>query len=328
MAKDRGGVLELDVVVNNQHILTALVNHISLVAQGIRFAITWHTLIMSCIACFFTFICSKGMLEIQFNTSMSIVAVGTIFPLVFSVQASFQRREKALSCLAKLKGAMYTMYLMFKTWEKHPSGSWCWESDGVGAMTQEIENLFQKLLDDIEWYLRSSKHSEEAGNVVYDGFATLADKMKEFHIHAGYKYNGESGMGRMSVYFRDMISHFESVRTIRDVETPIGLRLFCFALIHTIPILLAPYWNHFCVKQHNWEIIENKYGCDAGYFICIIYVLIVITLYRVQSELEDPFDGRGADDIKWEFIRSQLDQMSNYGKTGRKRRTMIVDWEV
>ena len=34
---------------------------------------------------------------------MSIVAVGTVFPLVFSVQASFTRREKALQGLAQLK---------------------------------------------------------------------------------------------------------------------------------------------------------------------------------------------------------------------------------
>jgi hypothetical protein len=34
----------------------------------------------------------------------------------------------------------------------------------------------------------------------------------------------------------------------------VGLRLFCFALIHVAPVLLAPYWVHFCDKQRHSEL--------------------------------------------------------------------------
>ena len=95
-------------------------------------------------------------------------------------------------------------------------------------------------------------------------------------------------------------------------------------------MLLAPYWNNFCEKQVSKEDIimniqidlKGDYGCSAGYFMGISYVMIVVTLYRVQYELEDPFDGVGHDDIKWERWRAQTDQLGNYGEGGPKRRAL------
>ena len=57
--------------------------------EGIQFAINPHTAFMLAVTVFCTFCCAKGVLDFSFDTSMSIVAVGTIFPLVFSVQVYF-----------------------------------------------------------------------------------------------------------------------------------------------------------------------------------------------------------------------------------------------
>ncbi len=57
--------------------------------EGIQFAINPHTVFMLFITILCTFLCAKGVLDFSFDTSMSIVAVGTIFPLVFSVQVGF-----------------------------------------------------------------------------------------------------------------------------------------------------------------------------------------------------------------------------------------------
>lgn len=264
------------------------------------------------LSCLATFLCTKGMLDFSFDTSMSIVAVGTIFPLVFSVQASFQRRERALAALSSLKGAIFAVYLMFKTWEKEGTGKWA----------LEVEQIFHKLLDDMEYYLRHPNRPEECGNLVYDGFATLARKMNEFGPEAGFTKGGEAGMGRMAAYLQEIMRSFEGVRAIRDTETPVGLRLFCFALIHIAPVLLAPYWVHFCSKQKRSALAP--YGCEASYFVAVTFVLIVMTLHRVQVELEDPFDGDGDDDIKWEVWRAQLDQLGNYGEDGPARRREML----
>jgi hypothetical protein len=66
--------------------------------------------------------------------------------------------------------------------------------------------------------------------------------------------------------------------------------------------------------------LPANYGCESGYFVGCFYVLINLTLYRVQTELEDPFDGNGRDDIKWDRWRAQLDQMDAYGPEGPLRR--------
>jgi len=289
----------------------SFVDHLQTFFEGVKFALTGHTIFMAAITAIATFFCAKGVLDFSFDFSMSIVAVGTVFPLVFSVQASFSRREKALQGLAQLKATMFSMYLMFQTWDK----------DGQGVFASQVEPLMNKLLDDMTLYLQSSKHSKEAGHVVYDGFSVLAAKISEFTPQANYSKPGEGGLSRMNLYLRDIMLHFETVRAVRDSETPIGLRLFCFALIHMSPVLLAPYWNHFCQKQTASEL-PSQYGCESGYFVGVIYVLIVITLYRVQTELENPFDGDGADDINFEMWRAQLEDMSCYGKDGPMKRAV------
>lgn len=312
--------------------------HMSLVYRGLRYGLTWHAALMVSVTCFCTFLCSKGMFDIKFNTSMQILAAGTVFPLVFSVQAGFSRRDAALSAMAKMKGAMFTVYLMFKTWEKGADGKWAWEEGARARWAAKVDKLYEKLLDDIECYLRGSRAApEESGNVVYDGLATLCNLMQEFAPHSGHtKHGGQLGMGRMSAYHRDIVASFEQVRAILDTQMPVGLRLFCFALIHVSPIVLAPYWNRFCNAKLTHDHYTSpasmapssnpQYGCAAGYFIATTYVLILVTLYRVQKQLENPFEGGDhLDDVDWELFRSHFDQLHTYGPNGPAKRAELAE---
>jgi hypothetical protein len=300
--------------------------HVSLVYRGVCFALTWHAFCMVLLTVLCTFLCSKGVLDISFNTSMIILAAGTVFPLVFSVQAGFQRRDDALDAMARLKGAMFTMYLMFRTWERDAEGRWGWERQAQCQWAAEVEKVYQKLLDDIELYLRGSRPApEESGNVVYDGLVALSDVMAKFAPHSGHsEQGGQLGMGRMSCYHREAVSSFERVRAVLDTQMPVGLRLFCYALIHVSPIVLAPYWNRFCgEKMSSVAFMESAYGCQAGYFIAITYVLILVTLSRVQMQLENPFDGDDLDDVNWELFRSHFDQLHTYGHDGPRKRAEL-----
>lgn len=303
--------------------------HILLVYYGLRFVLTWHAFWMVSLTCLCTFLCSKGMLDITFKTSMIILAAGTVFPLVFSVQAGFQRRDDALDAMARLKGAMFAMYLMFRTWEKDSAGRWGWESNAQHRWADEVDKVYQKLLDDIELYLRSGRPApEESGNVVYDGLVALSEVMAKFAPHSGHsKQGGQLGMGRMSCYHREAVSSFERVRAILDTQMPVGLRLFCYALIHVSPIVLAPYWNRFCGERMSHysglAFMESAYGCQAGYFIAVTYVLILVTLWRVQRQLENPFEGDDLDDINWELFRSHFDQLHTYGSGGCRKRARL-----
>ena len=43
------------------------------------------------------------MLDLAWKADMGIVAVGTVFPLVFAVQAAYSNRGQAVSALSKIK---------------------------------------------------------------------------------------------------------------------------------------------------------------------------------------------------------------------------------
>lgn len=63
--------------------------------------------------------------------------------------------------------------------------------------------------------------------------------------------------------------------------------MFCFFLIHVTPVALAPYWMHFCSKEHDGAAlrqdtftVEPQYGCASGYLVGVLFSTILTTMYR------------------------------------------------
>lgn len=56
-----------------------------------------------------TLFCSPALLNVAFDTSFSIFAFGTVFPLTFAMKANFDNRERALAALAKLKATVFAL---------------------------------------------------------------------------------------------------------------------------------------------------------------------------------------------------------------------------
>ena len=108
--------------------------------------------------------------------------------------------------------------------------------------------------------------------------------------------------GMIAATYHMLLVDLEGVRETRDNQTPKGLRKFAIFLIVTTPILLAPFWSNFCksatmhkkVLEDGTVVDPHHYGCIAGYFIAVVYVIITFSLLRVQEALEDPFDGMGS----------------------------------
>eukprot|EP00961_Rhodomonas_salina_P025309 341201-Rhodomonas_salina.6 len=94
--------------------------------EGLAFSVgfhrvrTWFMILATAIA---TFCCSEFMFNLQFNTSLSIVAVGTVFPVVFSINAAYQNREKALRHLDEIKSGLIYTYFIFGQWDAHHAGN-------------------------------------------------------------------------------------------------------------------------------------------------------------------------------------------------------------
>ena len=45
----------------------------------------------------------QNMYDLKFDTEATLLSMGTIFPIVFTISESYSRREKALKYLASIK---------------------------------------------------------------------------------------------------------------------------------------------------------------------------------------------------------------------------------
>jgi len=279
--------------------LTKLLDGISFSIGLTRFR-TWLMILLTVLS---TYACSEVMFNLRWETSLAVVAVGTVFPVVFSIQAAYQNREKSLKYLDDIKATFIYMYFTFGEWDRLHSGN----------VQPEAEATMSQLIVDIMAVLRGKQFggvARESVHKVYDGWHQLcADAHRNTKVPPPW-VNG------MSISIRVAMSAFESVKTLKDYETPRGLRKLCYFLIMTTPILLAPYWANFCIDNPD----EIEWGCLASYFVGVLYVIITSTLLHVQEALEDPFDGDGIDDIKWDLFGNQLDIMALHGPEGPKQR--------
>eukprot|EP00198_Chlamydomonas_reinhardtii_P006445 XP_001695781.1 predicted protein [Chlamydomonas reinhardtii] len=65
------------------------------------------------------YLCESQTLDLQFKIEFSILSVGTVFPLVFSIQQAFSRREEALRDLSMLKSQLMALYFANRDWDFH-----------------------------------------------------------------------------------------------------------------------------------------------------------------------------------------------------------------
>lgn len=290
------------------------------------------------------FLVSEKVLNITFDVDFSIFAAGCIFPTTFSVAAAFKRREKVLSELGSFKSSLFALFTHFQFYDV---------SENREAASK-VRGLFLKLVQHLECALRNKRQvtstvmceggqrgSRSFHHLVYDDFAMLAEALQH-HIEKSFGYGPNfkvtSATARSWEFLQDTIHSYEHIRAVQASSTPVGLRLFCYCLNNVSCLALAPFWAHFCKmerftgqRQVDNDIIsiaipaekmhrDIGYGCTSAYMIGVLFTLIVFTLYRVQEELEDPFDGRGDDDIQWEAWREELEHLGQHGIGGPEAR--------
>ena len=92
------------------------------------------------------------------------------------------------------------------------------------------------------------------GHVVYDGFASLAMKIKDFTPHASYTKPGEGGLSRMNLYLRDIMQNFETVFLFVCIYTVLFGTVFLF---HTngsfLYISFNTYRRHSRMRKNTHE---------------------------------------------------------------------------
>jgi predicted membrane chloride channel (bestrophin family) len=235
-----------------------------------------QTIIISLLAIFFTYLCNY----FSFSAKMpsGLIGVAIIFPIVFSINAAYRRREEALKYFASFKAHAIALFYAHKDWVP----------DKAQASDKAIEfySLLKSLFEAFKNYFVTAKH--EYFNQVYDYFNRISashESLRKLGVPA-------NEVSRANQYLRAMMIEFERIRNIRMYRSPVSLRAYSQIFLNIFPLLYAPYFAYLC--KETYSVI--------GYGVALIYSIVLVSLDNIQEGLEDPFDGIGTDDIKFDVF--------------------------
>jgi hypothetical protein len=217
----------------------------------------------------FTYLCYE---KFHFYAEMptNIIGIAVVFPVVFSINAAYKRREQALGYLASLKGHFMALYYAHRDWVPK----------GQGA-EKELQRLAMDTFREMAGYL--SKNDQQELHRLYHQLSKIS------RLHEKLRHRGMSvgEVSRANQYLRSIIVDFEKILNIYEYRTPIALRAYSKVFLNTFPIIFGPFFA--------W--VAQEYYEGAGYIVAALYSVILVSLDNIQDDLEDSFDQIGEDDI-------------------------------
>jgi hypothetical protein len=231
-----------------------------------------QTLLVITLSLLATYACLQLNFIIDLPTG--IIGIAVVFPIVFSINAAYRRREEALGYFASLKAHAAALYYAHRDWPPHDGSS----------HAQRLTGIITNLLQVIHRYFTTSPESGEALRAIYGCFDELSRSMETLR-QANVPANEIS---RANQYLRTMMIDFERMRNIYLYRTPTALRAYSQIFLSAFPILFAPYFAY--LSTNNLPI--------SGFLVAAVYSLILVSLENIQEDLENPYDGLGADDLR------------------------------
>ena len=207
----------------------------------------------------------------RFNLNMTLFSIAVVFPLVFTMRESFKRRDRIINLLSVFKSSINAVYYCFANNRKLSDE----KKEQVGKNLQTISELFFDAL------ARDDYDSSLVRNKLDEIFAFLRDNSDSISNGTGLK---------IIRFLKDVHESIENTVGLKMHGTPVSLRAYCLVFIYVFPFLFIP-------------TLVNDLGDTSPYVVyalSLVHGFILISLYNVQSALENPFDQIGLDDIKLE----------------------------
>lgn len=237
--------------------------------------INYKTLIVTALACASTYLCYRYNLMADFP--VILVSVAIVFPVVFSIDSAYKRRENALKHLADFRGHAMAVYYAMK--------DWCPEKNH--DLPARSRKLIEEMLQTIRVMFKESREKElQHEREIYAMFQRLSTYTMELR-----NYGVQSGeISRISQYVSKLMIAFDNMKMIHHYRTPITLRAYSKVFIYIFPIIYGPYFAN----------TVKSYSPTLEYVMPVLYSFILVSLDNIQDHLEHPFDELGEDDIKLE----------------------------
>jgi hypothetical protein len=236
-----------------------IINFRTLIALGIAIVTLWLSYVFN----------------FSYNIDLTLVSIAIIFPLVFNIRGSFQRRERALEYLSQFRSALLTLYYYFNNTPKLME-------DDKG----EITNILWEISNELPLHLGKREYgTEEIDDKVRKVFNFMTEK--DELIPPRYKV-------KIIRFLFDLHESIENLHAIHVHRTIISLKAYCEYSIYVFPLIYVP-------------TIIYHVGMDASKWIAFFTVLftefILISLFNIQDQIEYPFDKVGMDDIRLDTFK-------------------------
>jgi len=235
------------------------------------------------LAALVTFLCKH--FDIVYDVHVSLFISPIVFPLAFSINTDFQRKEKVLDDLALFKSSAMMWIFCMRDWREACS----FDDHYMKALRNKIKGLMFHLRE----YLFTEKLDRRKFivRVIYEDLSDTNQINEKLRCS---QMNSNAPLVSRVVHFLNMMClAFERLRVIREYRSPRSIRSFTKVLIFGLPVLLGPYYVYLGGRLKNdW----------APYYVSTMVAFVFGALQGVQDKLDDPFDGMSEDDIKLDTL--------------------------
>ena len=233
-----------------------------------------QTAVVTMLAVASTYVCLQ--FGWQAEIPAGLIGLAVVFPIVFSINAAYRRREEVLRYYGSLKAHAVALYLAHRDWI--PDGGDPGHVTRARDLVLELMNAIQNHFD------RRSGRTDDSFRAVYRVLSRFSRSHEELRA-AGV---ATSGISRANQYLSKMGIEFERMQNIMEYRTPLSLRAYSTIFLNGFPIVFGPYFAH----------LGSEKPVAVGYIVAVTYSLVLVTLDNIQEDLEDPFDRVGTDDVK------------------------------
>ena len=241
--------------------------------RSLYLIINYKTLIVTALSLISTWICMRY--NFKANFPLTLVGIAIVFPVVFSIDSAYKRRERALALLADFKGHLKALYMGATDW--------------LVIDDAEYHKQFKADIIDVYSAVRAffvTKGADEEGEKriaqAMTQLSTSVQKLRDYDLPSGE-------MSRVNQYLSKLWIAIDNLKSIYFYPTPITLRAYSRVFIYSFPVLYGPYF----------VFAAQSYSVGLEYMMPVLFSFILVSLDNIQAHLESPFDQLGEDDIKF-----------------------------
>lgn len=240
--------------------------------RSVFYIINYKTLLVTSIALISTWFCIQKNLYAEFP--LTIVGISIVFPIVFSINSAYRRRERALRALATATGNAMGIYQIAKNQFDSSKGQLL--SEVRDSLVAIFESLRRLLVEPPE----NSETNEDQISASISTTGEVFKRMREAGMAGRY-------VARMNQYLTQIAVSIDNMKVIYNYRTPRTLRAYSKVFIYSFPVLYAPYFANTAVD----------YEAHLSYIMPGLFSFILVSLDNIQEHLENPYDQIGEDDI-------------------------------